>query len=56
MYSLDEQRLEKHFTAFVSLADAGPGLAAYVESLEAKHRRFAQALAPDSLARSLRSA
>jgi hypothetical protein len=49
MYSLDEQRLEKQFTALVSLADAGPGLAVYVEGLEAKHRLFANALAPQRL-------
>lgn len=46
MHTLDEQRFEKHFSAFVSLADAGAGLTAYVEGLEAKHRLFAQALAP----------
>lgn len=51
MHSLDEQRFDKHFTAFVSLADAGPGLAAYVESLEAKHQLFARALGPERLAR-----
>lgn len=46
MHSLDEQRFEKHFSAFLALAEAGTGLPAYVESLEAKHRLFAQALAP----------
>lgn len=49
MHSLDEQRFEKHFSALVSLADAGPGLTVYVEALEAKHRLFAQALAPQRL-------
>ncbi|MDX1375902.1 MAG: hypothetical protein R3357_10090 [Burkholderiales bacterium] len=51
MQRLDAQRFARHFTAFVALADAGPGLAAYVESLEAKHRLFADALAPERRAR-----
>jgi hypothetical protein len=46
MHSLDAQRFDKHFSAFLSLAEAGPGLGAYVESLEAKRRLFADVLHP----------
>ena len=45
MLQLDAERFAKHFSEFVALADAGPGLQAYVELLEAKHRLFAAALA-----------
>ena len=45
MQQLDAQRFAVHFSEFVSLADAGAGLQAYVEALEAKHRLFAGALA-----------
>jgi hypothetical protein len=45
MLQLDAERFAKHFSDFVALADAGPGLQAYVELLEAKHRLFAAALA-----------
>ena len=45
MQQLDAQRFAVHFSEFVSLADAGAGLQAYVEALEAKHRLFADALA-----------
>lgn len=50
MITFDEQRLERQFAAFVSLAEAGPGLTAYVEGLEAKHRRYARALDASQLA------
>ena len=43
MQQLDAQRFAVHFSEFVSLADAGAGLQAYVEALEAKHRLFAAA-------------
>jgi len=45
MLQLDAERFARHFSDFVALADAGPGLQAYVELLEAKHRLFAAALA-----------
>ena len=45
MQQLDAQRFAVHFSEFVSLADAGAGLQAYVEALETKHRLFAAALA-----------
>ena len=45
MLQLDAERFAKHFSDFVALADAGPGLQAYVGLLEAKHRLFAAALA-----------
>lgn len=45
MQQLDAQRFAVHFSEFVALADAGAGLQAYVEALEAKHRLFAAALA-----------
>ncbi|HXZ93252.1 MAG TPA: hypothetical protein VEG36_10280 [Burkholderiales bacterium] len=45
MLQLDAGRFAKHFSEFVALADAGPGLAAYVALLEAKHRLFAGLLA-----------
>jgi len=45
MLQLDAERFAKHFSDFVALADAGPGLQAYVELLEAKHRLFAAAMA-----------
>jgi hypothetical protein len=45
MLQLDAERFAKHFAEFVALADAGPGLQAYVDLLEAKHRLFAAALA-----------
>ncbi|HUJ87387.1 MAG TPA: hypothetical protein VLX30_11110 [Burkholderiales bacterium] len=45
MQQLDAQRFAVHFSGFVSLADAGAGLQAYVEALETKHRLFAAALA-----------
>ncbi|MGA8049276.1 MAG: hypothetical protein WCA09_03755 [Burkholderiales bacterium] len=45
MLQFDAERFAKHFSDFVALADAGPGLQAYVELLEAKHRLFAAALA-----------
>jgi hypothetical protein len=45
MRQLDAQRFAVHFSEFVSLADAGAGLQAYVEALETKHRLFANALA-----------
>jgi len=51
MVTLDEQRFEKHFATFVSLAEAGSGLTTYVDSLEAKHRLFAQSLAPQRFPR-----
>lgn len=45
MLQLDPGRFALHFSEFVSLADAGAGLQAYVEGLETKHRLFAAALA-----------
>ena len=51
MVTLDKQRFEKHFATFVSLAEAGSGLTTYVDSLEAKHRLFAQSLAPQRFPR-----
>ncbi|MEJ2175329.1 MAG: hypothetical protein P8Y76_10605, partial [bacterium] len=51
MVRLDERRFERHFTTFVSLAEAGPGLTAYVDGLEAKRRLFAQLLAPERFPR-----
>jgi len=45
MQQLDAGRFAVHFSEFVSLADAGAGLQAYVEALETKHRLFAAALA-----------
>jgi hypothetical protein len=45
MLQLDAGRFAVHFSEFVSLADAGAGLQAYVEALETKHRVFAAALA-----------
>ena len=51
MHGLDETRFARHFSEFVSLADAGAGLAAYIGGLEAKHRTFAETLAGDRLAR-----
>jgi len=45
MLQLDPGRFALHFSEFVSLADAGAGLQAYVEALETKHRLFAAALA-----------
>src|SRR5579859_946962 len=45
MLQLDAGRFAAHFSGFVSLADAGAGLQAYVEALETKHRMFAAALA-----------
>ncbi len=45
MQQLDPGRFAAHFSEFVSLADAGAGLQAYVEALETKHRLFAAALA-----------
>jgi len=45
MLQLDPERFALHFSEFVSLADAGAGLQAYVEGLETKHRLFAAALA-----------
>lgn len=44
MLRLDDGRFAKHFAQFVSLAGAGVGLGPYVESLEAKHQLFANAL------------
>lgn len=38
---LDPDRFGRHLSEFVALADAGPGLQAYFEALEAKHRLFA---------------
>ena len=49
MLQLDAERFAKHFSDFVALADAGPGLQAYVGLLEAKHRLFAAALAAYSV-------
>lgn len=51
MNGLDETRFARHFSEFVSLADAGCGLAAYIDGLEAKHRLFADALGGSKLAR-----
>jgi hypothetical protein len=45
MLQLDAGRFAKHFSEFVALADAGPGLATYVGLLEAKHQLFAGLLA-----------
>jgi hypothetical protein len=51
MHGLDETRFARHFSEFVSLADAGSGLASYIEGLEAKHRLFAEAVQDGKLAR-----
>lgn len=51
MPGLDETRFARHFSEFVSLADAGSGLAAYTGGLEAKHRLFAEATDGAHLAR-----
>jgi len=45
MLQLDAGRFARHFSEFVALADAGPGLTTYVGLLEAKHRLFAGLLA-----------
>lgn len=51
MPGFDETRFARHFSEFVSLADAGAGLAAYTEGLEAKHRLFAEMTDSAGLAR-----
>jgi hypothetical protein len=51
MHGLDETRFARHFSEFVSLADAGSGLAAYIGGLERKHRLFAEATQGVNLAR-----
>ena len=51
MHGLDETRFARYFSEFVSLADAGAGLASYIEGLEAKHRLFAEAAQGAKLAR-----